>query len=86
MEYLKITWKRSAIGRNRKQRRIIESLGLRRLNQTVVQPNTPSIQGMVKKTIHMLHVEQFEALNDEAQPVEAETESESETAESDKEL
>lgn len=62
MSYLKITWKKSFIGRNRKQRRIIRSLGLRRLNHSVVHPSTPTIRGMVDKTIHMLQVEELNEL------------------------
>ena len=62
MSYLKITWKKSTIGRNQKQRRIIRSLGLRRLNHSVVHRSTPTIRGMVQKTIHMLHVEELEDL------------------------
>ncbi len=60
MSYLKITWKKSYIGRNRKQRRIIRSLGLRRLNHSVVHRSTPTIRGMVDKTGHMLHVEELD--------------------------
>ncbi len=56
MSYLKITWKKSYIGRTQKQRRIIRSLGLRRLNHSVVHRNSPTIQGMVQKTIHLLEV------------------------------
>ena len=60
MAYLKITWKKSCIGRNQRQRRIIESLGLRRLNHTVIHSNSPTIRGMVHKVIHMLKVEEVE--------------------------
>lgn len=59
MSYLKITWKKSFIGRNQKQRRIIRSLGLRRLNHSVVHRNSPTIKGMVQKTIHLLEVEEI---------------------------
>ena len=59
MSFLKITWKKSAIGRNWRQRRIIESLGLRRLNHSVIHLNSPTIVGMVNKTIHMLEVEEI---------------------------
>ena len=75
MSYLKITWKKSFIGRNRKQRRIIRSLGLRRLNHSVVHPSTPTIRGMVNKTIHMLQVEELE--NVPAEPSSTESEDQS---------
>lgn len=75
MSYLKITWKKSFIGRNQKQRRIIQSLGLRRLNHSVVHRSTPTILGMVNKTIHMLHVEELENLPAESSSSESEDQS-----------
>ncbi len=75
MSYLKITWKKSSIGRNQKQRRIIKSLGLRRLNHSVVHRSTPTIRGMVNKTIHMLHVEELDSLPAESSPTESEDQS-----------
>ena len=56
MPLLKITWKKSYIGRNQKQRDVISSLGLRRLHQTVVHQDSPTIRGMVNKVSHMLEV------------------------------
>jgi len=56
MKRLRITLKRSLIGRPEKHRRIVRALGLRRLNQTVVHNDTPSIRGMIKKTSHLLEV------------------------------
>ncbi|MED5409393.1 MAG: uL30 family ribosomal protein, partial [Chloroflexota bacterium] len=35
MGKISVTWKKSTIGYSQKQRRIIESLGLRKLNHTV---------------------------------------------------
>ncbi len=56
MKSLKITLKRSLIGRPEKQRRIINSLGLRKINHSVTHKDTPSIRGMIHKTSHMLEV------------------------------
>ncbi len=56
MKTLKITLKRSIIGKPEKQRRVIKALGLRRINHTVVHSDTPSIRGMIHKTSHMLEV------------------------------
>ena len=64
MAWLKITWVRSAIGSDRRQRRVVRSLGLRRLHQSVVQPDTPYVRGMVFKVQHLLQVE--EASEEEA--------------------
>ena len=60
MAQIKITWKKSYIGRNQRQREIIRSLGLRRLSQTVVHQDSPTIRGMVNKVSHLVEVEQAE--------------------------
>ena len=54
---LSVTWKVSGIGYKRDQRRTIEALGLRKLHQTVVHDDTPSIRGMVFKVRHLVEVE-----------------------------
>lgn len=61
MSELKITWTRSCIGRPGNQREIIRSLGLRRLHDTVVHQNSPTIRGMVKKVEHLVRVEEMES-------------------------
>jgi len=58
MAELKITWIKSCIGRPRNQREVIRSLGLRRLQDTVVHQDSPTIRGMVKKVEHLLRVEE----------------------------
>ena len=55
---LKITLKKSMIGRPEKHRRTVRSLGLRKLNKTVVLNDTPEVRGMVKKVSHLLEVEE----------------------------
>jgi large subunit ribosomal protein L30 len=55
---LKVTQIRSAIGRNHKQRETLRGLGLRRMNQSVVVDNAPAFRGMIKKVIHLVHVEE----------------------------
>ena len=56
MDYLKIKWARSAIGRTKDQRDTIKSLGFKRLYEERVVKNTPEIRGMVKKVIHLLKI------------------------------
>jgi len=56
MKTLKVTLKRSIIGKPEKQRRIIKALGLRKINHTVEHKDTPVIRGMIHKTSHMLEV------------------------------
>jgi large subunit ribosomal protein L30 len=53
---LAITWKASAIGRTQVQKNTVKALGLKKLNQTVIQPDNPAIRGMIKKVIHLLDV------------------------------
>ena len=60
MAQLKIPWKKSCIGRPQNQRRIIQSLGLRRLHHSVVHADSPTIRGMVNKVIHLVTVEEIE--------------------------
>ncbi len=54
MAKLRITWKRSAIGRPEIQKRTVRALGLRKLNQTVEHEDTPQIRGMVTKVSHLV--------------------------------
>jgi len=55
---LRITLKKSVIGRPEKHRRVIQGLGLRKLNRTVVLKDTPTVRGMIRKVSHMLAVEE----------------------------
>ena len=55
---LKVTQVRSLSKRPHAQRLTIEGLGLRGVHDTVVVDNTPSFRGMVKKVIHLVHVEE----------------------------
>jgi large subunit ribosomal protein L30 len=57
---LKITWVKSSIGEPQDQKDTIQALGLKRLNQTVVQPDNPAVRGMVFKVKHLLAVEEVE--------------------------
>ncbi|MFQ5751398.1 MAG: 50S ribosomal protein L30 [bacterium] len=54
---LQITLLKSIIGRNYKQKRTIEALGLKRLHHTVTHNDTPQIRGMVNKVSHLVHVQ-----------------------------
>jgi large subunit ribosomal protein L30 len=55
---LRVTWKKSAIGYKEDQKRTIRALGLRRLGQTVVHSDSPSVRGMIRKVKHLLAVEE----------------------------
>ncbi len=58
MAKLLITYSKSAIGYNKKQKGTIRALGLRQLNQTVEHEDSPIIRGMVKKVSHLVKVEE----------------------------
>ncbi len=55
---IKVTLKRSTIGRNQNQRKNIEALGLKKIGHSVVHNDTPQIRGMIRKTAFMLEVEE----------------------------
>lgn len=55
---IEITLKRSAIGRSKDQVETIKALGLRKLNDTVVQQDNASIRGMIAKVAHLIEVKE----------------------------
>lgn len=58
MSQVKITLKRSLIGRPQNQRDTVKALGLGKLNTSVVKENNPAIQGMIKTVSHLVSVEE----------------------------
>ncbi len=54
---LKIKWVRSFIGCPRDMRQTIRGLGFRRMQQTIEQPDTPAVRGMIAKVHHLVEVE-----------------------------
>lgn len=58
MGKIKVTQVKSAIKRTQNQKRTLEALGLRKLNQVVEHDNTPNILGMVSKVKHLVSVEE----------------------------
>ena len=58
---LRITYSTSSIGVKTDQKETVQRLGLRRLGQTVEQPDNPAVRGMIHKVRHLLTVEEFEA-------------------------
>lgn len=55
---IRITLRKSMIGRPAHQRSVLAGLGLRRINRSVVLADTPTIRGMVRKVIHLVEVHQ----------------------------
>ncbi len=56
-EKLAITLKRSLIGCPQDQRKTVWGLGLRKLQQTVVLPDNPSVRGAAFKVRHLVEVQ-----------------------------
>jgi large subunit ribosomal protein L30 len=54
---LKITLKRSSIGRPKKHKAIIQGLGLKKIHHSVIRKDTPETWGMVNKIPHIVDVE-----------------------------
>ncbi|WP_296638106.1 50S ribosomal protein L30 [Polaribacter sp.] len=59
MTKIKVTQVKSQIGRLKNQKRTLEALGLRRMNQSVEHEATPSIVGMVNRVSHLVSVEKL---------------------------
>lgn len=58
MSKVKITQVRSAIKRSGRQKRTLEALGLRKMNQTVEHEATAQIKGMIDRVAHLITVEE----------------------------
>ena len=56
---LKITLVKSTIGSTPYQKKVVEALGLRKLNHSVELPDNPQVRGAVKKVSHLLKVEEL---------------------------
>ena len=56
MSKIKIKQVRSRIGRPKDQKRTLDALGLRNMNQIVEHNVTPQIEGMIKKINHLITI------------------------------
>ncbi len=56
MSKLRVTLRRSGIGKPKDQRLTLRGLGLTKREKTVEVDNTPAMRGMVKKVIHLVDV------------------------------
>ena len=57
MKTLKVTLKKSVIGRTQDQRQTVKGLGLSKISQTKELKDTPEIRGMIHKVQHLVSVE-----------------------------
>ena len=57
---LKIMQAKSIIGTLQVHKRTIRALGLHRIRDTVIHPDTPAIRGMVERVKHLVSVEKVD--------------------------
>jgi len=57
---LKITLVKSTIGAVPKNRATVESMGLRKLNKSVILPDNAATRGQIRQVSHLLKVEEVE--------------------------
>ena len=55
---IKVIQRKSAIGRNQRQRDTLRGLGLNKLHKERILDDTPAIRGMINKVKHLVRVEQ----------------------------
>jgi large subunit ribosomal protein L30 len=54
--FIRIQLYRSTIGANSRQKVMVRSLGLTKLNQVIERPDTASMRGAVQKAPHLLRI------------------------------
>ena len=54
---LKITQVRGTAGTKQKQKDSLRTLGLKRINDSAVRPDTPAVRGLVNVVRHLVEVE-----------------------------
>lgn len=57
MAKIRITQVKSVIDRAERQKRTMQALGLRKMNQTVEHEESDAIKGMIEKVKHLVKVE-----------------------------
>jgi large subunit ribosomal protein L30 len=61
LKIIKVTLIKSPIGYSKRQKKVVQSLGLRKLGQTVERGDTPVIRGMINKVSHLVRVDEVNA-------------------------
>ena len=54
---VRITLKRSPIGTPQRHRLVLRGLGLRKIRQSVVRPDSPQVRGLIHKVGYLLEVQ-----------------------------
>ncbi|PRR80506.1 50S ribosomal protein L30 [Clostridium liquoris] len=60
MAKLKITLKKSIIGRKKDHIATVNALGLKKIGKSVEQNDTPQIRGMINKVSYLLEIEELQ--------------------------
>ena len=60
MAQLKVTQVKSGIGTKPNQRQTLRSLGLKRINDSIVHEDRPEIRGMVATVPHLVTLEEID--------------------------
>lgn len=53
---VRVTLRRSPIGTPERHRLVLRGLGLRRIRQTVIHPDTVQVRGMIQKVGYLLEI------------------------------
>ena len=59
MSKLKITQVKGLVNNNQNQRRVMQSLGLRKIRHSVEHQDNPAIRGQIRKVAHLVQVEEI---------------------------
>jgi large subunit ribosomal protein L30 len=59
MARIRVTKRKSAINRTKRQKLTLEALGLVKIGQSVEHDASPSVLGMVRKVNHLISVEEI---------------------------
>ncbi|MBE9509314.1 MAG: 50S ribosomal protein L30 [Bacteroidetes bacterium] len=59
MAKIRVTQVKSKIGSEKRQKRTLEALGLKKMHGSIEVEATPQILGMVNKVIHLVKVEKL---------------------------
>ena len=57
---IKVTLIKSSIGNRKNQKENLKGLGLKKINNSRILENTPSVRGMIQKVQHLVRIETIE--------------------------
>lgn len=55
-QLIQVRYSKSSIGYPERQKQTVRSLGLRRLGDTAVHADSPSVRGMISSVVHLVEV------------------------------